>query len=270
MPGGMVQDDGTFEITGVPPGRYVLRVQPQGRQDDEMIGIATVTVAGADLQGITIAMRPLARLAGRIEFEGGVPVDVRPSQVRVFPSLIDPTTSRSMMMSFPPQTASDFTFTARAAMGSVVLRVGPVPPGWYLKAITHGGEDVTDTPISLEPGVNIDGLRVLLTRATTTVSGAVRDDRGNLVVDATVVVFPADDTKWGVTSRFIRSTRPDTQGRFEVRGLPPAGGYRITAVQGLEDGQAYDPEFLSSMRDQAERLALAEGEQKTLELRLRQ
>jgi hypothetical protein len=270
MPGAMVADDGTFEIAGVPPGRYVLRVQPQGQQDDELIGLAAVTVAGADLQGITIPMRPLARLSGRIEFEGGVPADVRPSQVRVFPSAIDPTDLRGVMAYRPPETATDFTFTVRTVMTEGVLRVGPAPPGWYLKSIVHGGDDITDTPISLEPGVNIDGLRVLLTRTATTVSGAVRDERGNLVIDATVVVFPADDARWGVNSRFVRSARPDTQGRFEFRALPPDSEYRIIAVQAIEDGQTNDPEFLAGIRDRAERLALAEGEQKTLELRLRQ
>jgi hypothetical protein len=269
MPGGMVQPDGTFELGGVPPGRYVLRVQPQGRQDDEMVGVTTVTVAGADLQGVTITMRPMARVMGRIEFEGGVPPDVPASQVRVFLSPTDPMNMRGVMMSGPPQVSSDFSFAARAGMGSVLLRVG-APPGWYLKSITNSGEDVTDAPISLEPGVNVEGLRVLLTRTTTAVSGAVRDDRGNVVVDATVVVFPADDARWSMGSRFVRSTRPDTQGRFEVRGLPPDSAYRIIALQNVEDGQANDPEFLAGVRDRAERLALAEGEQKTVELRLRQ
>jgi hypothetical protein len=271
MPGSMVQPDGTFEIAGVPPGRYVIRVQPQGRQDDEMIGMTTVTVAGADLQGITIALRPMARISGRIEFEGGVPPpsDVPASQVRVFLSPTDAANMRGMMIGGPPQVSSDFSFLARAGMGSALLRVN-APPGWYLKSVLNGGEDVSDTPIAFEPGADVQGFRVILTRTATTVSGAVRDDRGNLVVDATVVVFPADDAKWGMASRFIRSTRPDTQGRFEFRGLPPDAAYRIVALQGVEDGQPYDPEFLTGIRDRAERLALAEGEQKTLELRLRQ
>jgi hypothetical protein len=269
MPGGMVQPDGTFDVAGLPPGRYVLRVSPQGRQDDEMVGVTTVTVAGTDLQGVTIPMRPMARVVGRVEFEGGVPADVPASQVRVSLAPADPMNMRGVMMSGPPQLSNDFTFTARAAMGSALIRVG-APPGWYLKSITHGDEDVTDTPMPLEPGTTVEGLRVLLTRTTTAVSGAVRDDRGSVVIDATVVVFPADDAKWTMGSRFLRSTRPDTQGRFEFRGLPPDSAYRIIAIQNVEDGQANDPEFLAGVRDRAERLALAEGEQKTVELRLRQ
>jgi Carboxypeptidase regulatory-like domain len=189
--------------------------------------------------------------------------------VRVMPSPLDPMSSRTMMSGPPPQTADDLTFTTRGAMGPVLLRTFP-PPGWFLKGVYYGGEDVTDTPVRMDPGTKVEGLRVVLTQTATTLSGAVRDERGNAVVDATVVVFPTDDERWAFNSRFIRSTRPDQQGRYEFKGLPPYGGYRVLAVQGLEDGQMFDPDFLSTARDRADRLALIEGEAKTLDLRLRQ
>jgi hypothetical protein len=44
----------------------------------------------------------------------------------------------------------------------------------------------------------------------------------------------------------------------------------VVALQGLEDGQATDPVFLASLREQSQRLSLAEGEAKTLDLKLRQ
>lgn len=269
MSGGMVQPDGAFELSGVAPGRYTLQVQSRGRGPDELVGMTPVAVAGADLQNITITMQAPGTISGRVEFEGGMPSTVRPSMVRVMPSPLDPMSPRSMMSGPPPQTADDLTFTVRGAMGPVVMRAAP-PPGWYLKGIYDGSEDVTDAPVRLDPGSKVEGLRVVLTQTATTLSGSVRDDRGNAVVDATIVVFPTDDDRWAFSSRFIRSTRPDTQGRYEFRGLPPHAGYRVVAVQGLEDGQMYDPEFLSAARDRADRLTLTEGETKTLDLRLRQ
>ncbi len=154
-------------------------------------------------------------------------------------------------------------------MAPVLVRAS-APPGWYLHSVVHNGEDITDTPVPLGPGVEVRDVRVRLTQTASTLSGTVRDDRGQLVLDATVVIFPADDTKWGFASRFVRTARPDTQGRFEVRTLPAYANYRIIALQGLEDGQASDPEFLSGVRDRAERLTVNEGETKTLDLRLRQ
>jgi hypothetical protein len=71
-------------------------------------------------------------------------------------------------------------------------------------------------------------------------------------------------------SRFIRTARPDTSGRFEITGLPAGDDYRVAALQGLEDGQATDPVFLAELRERSERLSLAEGEAKSLDLKLRQ
>lgn len=268
MPGGMVQADGTFEIAGVPPGRYVLQVQPRQRGDNDLIGVTSVTVSGADLQNLTIAMQRPGSVSGRFEFEGGPPADLNPTMVRFMPMPADPMSSRFMMTS-PPQTNPDYSFRGQGFLGSVMLRAS-APPGWYLASIHHGADDVTDTPVRLEPGTDVRDLRILFTRTATTLSGTVRDDRGNPVVDATVVVFPDDDQKWNFGSRHLRTLRPDTQGRFETRGLPPASNYRVVAVQGLEDGQAYDPEFLTSVRDRADRLTLTQGETKTVDLQLKQ
>ncbi len=267
--GGQVDEDGAFHLAGIAPGRYVLQVQPQGRrEEDDLVGMVTVTVAGTDLTNVVIALQRPGTITGRIEFEGGVPATVRPSQVRVYPNVVDENSARSMMNS-QPQTHEDFTFTMRGALGPVLLQPS-APPGWYLKSVTLDGDDITETPVPLVAGTNLTGVRVLLTQNKSTLSGAVRDDRGALVLDATVIVFPDDEARWSSSTRRIRTSRPDTQGRFELTGLPPGTDYRIVAVQDLEDGQAFDPEFLGGLRDRAERLTLAEGETKTVELRLRQ
>ena len=81
----------------------------------------------------------------------------------------------------------------------------------------------------------------MLTDKSTEVSGRVTDIRGDAVTDATVIVFPADDTRWTFQSRFVRTARPDLDGRYQIRGLPPLDRTFVVAVQGLEDGQASNP-----------------------------
>jgi hypothetical protein len=265
---GQIQPEGDFEMSGVPPGRYLLQVQPQGPRDpDALIGMASVTVAGSDLSNVTIAMQRPARIRGRVEFEGGAPSTLRASQIRMFLQPIDPM-PRAYFGSAPPEMADDFTFSARAGIGGVVIRVGGVP-GWYLKSVLADGQDMSDSPLNVAPGAELTGVRVLLTQTKTTLTGSVRDDRGAVVVDAAIVVFPADDAQWTFGSRFVRSTKPDTEGRYEFVGLPPSNAYRIVAVPSVEDGQVYDPEFLTGIRDRAERLSLNDGETKSLDLRLR-
>jgi hypothetical protein len=109
--GAGLESDGTFEMTGVAPGRYLLRVMPRGnRRDEDLVGLLPITVAGADLTGVVITLQPPARITGRIEFEGGVPPGTLPSQVRVFPAPVSPS-GMGGMTSGPPRTNADFTFT---------------------------------------------------------------------------------------------------------------------------------------------------------------
>ena len=138
MPPGQVQPEGDFEIRGVPPGRYVLQVQPRGPRDaEELVGMTSVTVAGTDLANVTIAMQRPGTIRGRVEFEGGAPATIRASQAAVFPGAARDA-ARATYVGGPPEVADDFTFSARTGFGPVLVRVGG-PPGWHLKAVEADG-----------------------------------------------------------------------------------------------------------------------------------
>jgi Carboxypeptidase regulatory-like domain len=266
--GAPVNADGTFELRGLAPGRYTLAVGGRGRRGgDEPTGRASIAVNGVDLTGITIALAPPAVVRGVVVTDTGA-VGLRSSQVRVSfaplqPGGVDSFRNRGGGIN------DDFTFELVGIAEPGYLRVTP-PPGWHVKAILRDGQNLTDEPFSLEPGAQLAGVRVVLTQTASAVSGSVRDDRGTAVLDTTVVVFPDDERHWVYQSRFIRTARPDTSGRFEIAGLPAGDDYRVVAVQGLEDGQATDPAFLAALRDRSERLSLGDGESKSLDLKLRQ
>jgi hypothetical protein len=163
--------------------------------------------------------------------------------------------------------ADDWTFEITNVFEPRVFRVS-TPDGWMLKSITWNDQDITDTPLDIAPGHTVAGVRVLLTDRVTEVTGRLADSRNAAVTDATVVIFPADEDKWTFGSRYIRAARPDQDGRFTIRGLPPYADYLAIAVQGLEDGQAGDPDFLTAVRDDATALTLKEGETRSLNLRV--
>ena len=118
------------------------------------------------------------------------------------------------------------------------------------------------------PGRTYEGLQIVFTRQRTDLSGVLTDDRGTPVVDATVVVFPADQQKWTYQSRYIRTLRPDTNGKYNVKGMPPGEDYLLIAVQNLESGQGSDPEFLARAKDEAKPFSLNEGETKAVDIKL--
>ena len=269
--GTQTRNEGTFDMRGVPPGRYRLQAMAWGATGDGgLTGSTTITVNGSNLEGLTMALAPAPVIAGVVQTDTNQGAGLRAPQVRITPVPVTPT---AVPMGRGGRGAGgrandDFTFQVAGLSEPAYLRV-VAPGGWFLKAILADGRDVTETPLSLEPGTRLDGVHVVLTQTASSIAGAVRDANGAAVLDATVVIFPDDESRWTPQSRFIATARPDTTGTFTIGGLPASQGYRVIAVQGLESGQANDPEFLARVRDQAERVTLGEGEAKTLELRLR-
>ena len=271
--GTQTRNDGTFDLRGVPPGRYRLQAMSWGASSGEggLTGATTITVNGNNLDGLTVALAPAPIVSGVVQRDTNQGPGFRASQVRI---TAVPVTPSAIPMGRGGRGAGgrandDFTFQTAGLSEPAYLRV-TAPGGWYVKGILADGRDITETPLALEPGSRLEGVRVVLTQTASSLTGAVRDAKGNAVLDASVVVFPDDESRWTPQSRFIASARPDTTGTFTISGLPASDRYRVIAVQGLESGQANDPDFLASVRDQAERVTLGEGEAKTLELRLKQ
>jgi hypothetical protein len=83
-------------------------------------------------------------------------------------------------------------------------------------------------------------------------------DREHKPADGTVIVFPADKRKWIDGWRFIKAARPDQTGVAPVKA-PPPGEYLAVAVDYVEDGGWYDPEYLESMQRFARTVTAATG-----------
>src|SRR5206468_12061318 len=115
------------------------------------------------------------------------------------------------------------------------------------RAVLHDGRDIAELPIELRSGETLAGVQVMVTKRITSVTGRLVDDKGAPLTDGTVIVFAADSGKWVEDSRFVRSARPDQQGQWRIRGLPP-GDYLAVAVESVEDGQWNEPEYLESIQ----------------------
>jgi carboxypeptidase family protein len=178
------------------------------------------------------------------------------------PTLVD--YQMAGMSEGPPVTHDDWTFELRGLRGRGFVRAATLSD-WQLKRVRRDGVDVTDTPLDFAK--DVDELEIELTQRLTTVSGSVSDDRGGVAVDATVIAFAADPAKWGQHSRFIESARPDQQGRFTFRNLPP-GRYVAIAVRYLEPGEERDADLLEVWRPGGTPFTLSEGETLALDLKL--
>jgi hypothetical protein len=161
----------------------------------------------------------------------------------------------------------DWTFELTATQSPALVRAFRAPSGYSLKAVLLNGTDVTDTGIAFKPGETVTGLQVVLSTTSSSVTGSVTDGDGKPVADYASLVFSEDPAKWGYMSRHVAMARPDQQGAFQAKNLPP-GRYMAVAVEALEDGQETDPEFLERLRSLATAFSLGEGEQRSVSLKI--
>ena len=113
-----------------------------------------------------------------------------------------------------------------------------------------------------------DGLEIEMTNRVSDVSGVVTNPRGEAVKEYSLVVFARDRELWGPNSRFIRTGRPDQDGRYKIVGLP-AGSYYAVAVDYIDPSDdPSDPEFLDRLRGKAAAFSVSEGDTKTLDLKI--
>jgi hypothetical protein len=255
--------DGSFNLTGLLPGTYVLEARSMS---DKEFASREVVIDGSDVAGISLTLSEGATARGRIVFDTETPPDdLRPSQVFLAAVLLDHQSGGMATTGGPPVARDDWTFELNGLRGQGFIRAGSPTEDWQMRRVRRGGVDVTDTPLDFSS--DIDDIEIQLTKRVTTVSGSVSTDRNALALDATVIVFADDDTKWGAHSRFIESARPDQHGQFRIRGLPP-GKYVAVAVEYLEPGDERDPDLLADWRRHGTTLSLSEGETRTLDLKL--
>jgi len=97
-------------------------------------------------------------------------------------------------------------------------------------------------------------------------SGTLRDSKNAPSAAATVIAFPADSREWSPQSRRIQAARADQNGVYRIAALPP-GEYLLVAVDDVEQGEWFDPAYLEEVKEGATRVTLAEGEQKTQDVK---
>jgi hypothetical protein len=270
-----IKPDGTFTISGVAPGSYVVRAMPPPGPDGgspEAL-TATVTVAGDDVNGVVLMPLKPATIAGRILFDPPTS-SLEPSTLQV---MVTPKT-RGMMITMPvggfPVVHDDFTFEAKVAPGESIIRALTNNSGaqWMVKSVTFDGRDVTEDGLTLASGAEVKGVDILLTNRLQTISGAVTNERGDVVTNITVFVFPQDAERWFPGPWSLPSTaqgRPDQNGRYSIRTRLPPGDYYAVAVEYLDPNRrGGDRSYLEELSKQPVRFRIRDEESKALDLKI--
>jgi protocatechuate 3,4-dioxygenase beta subunit len=277
--------NGQFTLNNVAPGEYTL--QARGMQitttsdgGDRMVFVARVggggdgatesgstplSVAGDDVSNVMVVTSKGTTVSGRVVFEGGKPANTAP--VRVSAVAIDADSPMGMPGGSTSLTAEG-TFEMKGMMGPRLFRVNGLPPGWVLKSVTVDGTDVTDDGIEIKSTDPVTGMEIVVSQRSTEVNGGVTGPDSRPATDYTLVLFSEDEDKWKAPmTRYVTGVRPNHEGRFQVKNMPP-GNYYAIAVEYIPQGDWNDPDVLDRLKARATRVRLEEGAVKTLDLKL--
>jgi hypothetical protein len=256
-------------LSNIPPGEYRLSIRAAARGNDPaQEGQVTINVAGVDVEGVSLVAGAGGTVRGEVVTDDGSPLPAGFDRMQVRPPF-NPNAGMMISVLHPDngRVQSDGSFEVQGVLSDTVLSIGPLTGEWTLKAIEVEGRDMADLPLPIEHDTTLSGVRVVLTSRPTTIRGALRDERQN-PAEGTVIVFAEDSATWREGSRTIRATRLDQRGLFTFKGLP-AGDYFLVALDSVQEGQWYDPEFLEGLKSRARRVAIADAASKHVDLVLR-
>lgn len=262
--------NGRFTFLGVPPGEYVLThgtafLARAAQQGQPAYWISqTVSVGSDDVPDLTVPLRAVLRVEGRVEYRAGsTPVSPRTS-IQLDTPFGEP--ANTFIEAVKAQTT---TFSGVAAGGRYIVRPAEFA-GWFVESITLGGKDITDRVFDLQ--TDVTSIVVTYTDRPQKITGLVTGEQGGPDPDAAVLVFPVDPRQWsgyGSTPRTLRSALTTRHGVFTIDHLPRGDYYAVAVDTGHLDGWT-DPARLELLATQAERVSVAaDGSPRTIDLRTR-
>lgn len=298
----LVQADGRFDFAGVPPGSYVLtawmpaRMQmpsgpsgtllaltggramagppppppaPGSTPDDSIVSGQTLVVVGdSDVTGISVVVRPAAKVAMKWD----VPAGAVPAPVANRP----PAGPSAFLVPLPYEARSVRPFSrmnpdGTGLFGGVLpgrygLTVSANLPGLRLEKVTLRGEDITDLPLEIGETDVSDLVITMAGGAGAKISGTVSGSDA----DNCVLLFPADRKLWvepAASSRWFATVPVSRAGAFASGASLPAGDYFVTVVP---DELATDWQIraqLEALAARAMRVTVGAGENKVIEVK---
>jgi protocatechuate 3,4-dioxygenase beta subunit len=223
-----LRPDGRFVFNGVAPGRYQIRARGQtSPQAAALFGVYSIDVLGEDVDGISMTLRPGATLDGvvLVESRHGARPDLATLRVRA--PFVD---GNAFGDSLTGSVQVNGSYTLRGIMeGDHQIVVDGLTPPWVLKSVRYRGSDITDRPLPVEERGQLHDVRIVISDAAAAVSGTVENPRQVPIAHTGVLVGAKVPVFWLRTSRRMRVTYTDENGRWSVAGLPPGDYFAVAA-----------------------------------------
>jgi len=264
-----VASDGTFTLTNVPPGEYLVQaLGTRGPGRPAEFGVEQVSVTDRDPRPVTLRASAGAVLEGLIVVEGQPQSRAATVSLVAVPFDVDraPEIDQSTLAIY-----RDGRFYLTGLYGRARLVLSTTAKGWYFKSVRIDGVDATHKgfDFGFTPATFRDAL-LQVAHATGVISGRVARQSGGSAGGCAVIVFSTDRERWFATSSYVRRAQASPDGSFDISGLPP-GDYYVAAVDPEDSANPGDwqgADALRALASAARRVTLAEGEAYVTELHL--
>jgi protocatechuate 3,4-dioxygenase beta subunit len=270
-----IAQDGTFELRGLPSGRYTVTGLAQSFQPGQMrpsyrCGTVHVEVGESDLDDVTISIEPAARILGGIRVPDSQERKFRELTIALQP--LEGKLSRPLDCAAPyglpsTQVKEDGSFELPAVPAGVYrvsVHTSRSWQGYYPHSIRFGTRDALIEPITVGEGTQ-SVLEIALLGDAGRITGVAKDEDGKPYPGATVIGFPQGPLK-GRRDAIVRGVS-DHLGRFELRGAWP-GEYSLLAWDQPEWDLLNNQEWVEGFLPSAPRIRVAPRSVNTLDMQV--
>ena len=243
------------------PGLTIINTSYRGGAVGPYSGRMPLVVAGADVNGVVLRLRPHAVMSGRIVVEPDpAQPDVKaPTRFGIY---LDPAGGETYLgrpqnsFQSPP---GELSITG-IMPGKYFVRVLGYP-SWLVKSVTWKGHDYTTQPFDAAETADFNDVVLTVTNATAQLSGSVRGTEELKTENTMVVVFPTDANllrNVGFWPSRLKMATVGTTGLYLFPYLQ-AGDYFVAAIDRAHMTEWRDPAFLERLARTATRVTLNWG-----------
>jgi Carboxypeptidase regulatory-like domain len=248
--------EGPFAMGNVLPGPYVLLAQ-WFDGGTHYQAVQNIDVGNADLNGVNVFIGPGTAVRGHVTWDGA-PSMTRDSMLVFLRETEIEGANGSMTRTLP-----DGSFTVPGVFdGTYRVVLNGQSQDAYLEAVRYGVTDGLVDGFAVRRGADAT-LEVTVSSKGARVQGAVLDADNLPAVGVWVVLVPDDPHRNEM--QLYKTMTTDQNGRYLLRGIAP-GDYKLFSWEDVEVRAWEDPEFLRGFEEKGEKLSVAAGDQKIVDL----
>jgi Carboxypeptidase regulatory-like domain len=228
--------DGSFVVWRLDPGHYSVSAEGHGPNGQELkTEPEDIDIAGSNIDNLQLRVIPPSTIRGSLVFD-------------------DDETRQRLHQTHSPEVTLSVLYDGHKELDELQspltakigeddsFRLEGLPPnlytvhlggGLYVSSMRLGPSEIDGAVLDLRHGSAGEDLSLTVSSKASSVSGTVRDDKGE-AAEAKVILIPDDDRGWDLSS-YDASTKAD--GTYSLDGIAP-GKYKVLVLDESANSEA--------------------------------